>query len=70
PERYENKSGPKGRYAIKLQFYGHRSNVLGNETHAHVTIIVNAGTPRQEIIEKNLVLKQRKQIVEVTQLTL
>ncbi|MCA9520613.1 MAG: hypothetical protein KC609_06565, partial [Myxococcales bacterium] len=42
PERYENKSGPKGRYAIKLQFYGHRSNVLGNETHAHVTIIVNA----------------------------
>lgn len=70
PERYENKSGIKGKYAIKLQFYGHRSNVLGNETHAHVTIVINAGTPQQEIVEKNLVLKQRKQVVDVASFTL
>ncbi len=70
PERYENRQGPSGPYKIQLHFYGHRSNVLGNETHASVLIVLNAGTPQQEMFEKNVVLKKRGQRVDVTTLKL
>ena len=70
PERYENIGGRKGPYRVRLEFYGHRSNVLGNETHVSVSIVINAGTDQQRIIEKNFVLKRRKQIVDVVRLRL
>lgn len=66
PERYENVGGQDGKYNVRLKFFGHRSNVLGNETHANVVIVLNAGTAKQRIIEKNLVLKKRQDVVDVT----
>ena len=68
PERYENKYAPKGNYHVQLQFYGHRSNVLGNETHISVMIVRNAGTSEQSVEYKNLVLRKRKQVVSVAKL--
>jgi tetratricopeptide (TPR) repeat protein len=70
PERYQNIGGTSGQYKIQLHFYGHSSNVLGNETHASTIIVIHAGTPKQRIIEKNFVLKKREQIVNVAKITL
>ena len=70
PERYENKGGRGGQYTVRLKFYGHRSTVLGNETNANVTMIMNAGTKDEKIVEKNLVLKKRKEVVKVMTLSL
>ncbi len=68
PERYENRNAPAGTYHVQLQFYGHRSNVLGNETHISVMVVRNAGTSEQSIEYKNLVLRKRKQVVSVAKL--
>lgn len=70
PERYQNVGTRSGKYDVKLHFYGHSSNVLGNETHASVLIVVHAGTPEERVIEKNLVLKRRASVVSVTTLQL
>ena len=70
PERYENRKGQKGKYLVQMQFYGHRSNVLGNETHITASVILYAGTPQQEVIHKNFVLKRKKQIVTIARLKL
>ncbi|MCB9640083.1 MAG: VWA domain-containing protein [Myxococcales bacterium] len=66
PERYQIRKAPQGHYEVSLHFFGHRTNVLGNETHAIVVIVLNAGTPEQTIIEKNVVLKKRDARVQVT----
>ncbi|TNE43131.1 MAG: hypothetical protein EP343_34560 [Deltaproteobacteria bacterium] len=59
PERYENQTGKPGIYQIKLNFYGHSSNVFGNQTHATVVIVTHAGTPQQRTIVKNIVLNKK-----------
>jgi hypothetical protein len=70
PERYENKGGLGGEYKIQMQYYGHRSNTFGNETHVSVQIVINAGSKEQKLIEKNLVLRKRKQVVDIAKLNL
>jgi uncharacterized protein YfaP (DUF2135 family) len=70
PERYEHKSGIVGRYDIALHYFSHNTNVLGNETHASVQIVLDAGTHKQRIIEKNVVLRYRGQRVNVVSVTL
>lgn len=68
PERYENRQPPPGNYHIQLQYYGHRTNVFGNETHVSIILVQHAGTPEQSIVFKSLVLRHRKQIVDVARL--
>ncbi len=70
PERYEIRKAPQGSYKVQLHFFGHNSNVLGNETHASVLIVLNAGTPQQEMFEKNVVLKGSNTRIDVTTLKL
>lgn len=70
PERYEHTGNLEGKYNVKLHFYGHRSNVLGNETHASVVMVMNAGTPNERVVEKNLILKKRQSVVQVAELKL
>lgn len=70
PERYQNVGSLDGTYAVKLHFYGHRSNVLGNETHASVVMVMNAGTDQERVVEKNLILKRRRSILNVAELKL
>lgn len=70
PERYEHKRGIVGRYDVKLHYFSHNTNVLGNETHASVQIVLDAGTHKQRIIEKNVVLRYRGQRVNVISVTL
>jgi len=65
PERYENRSGRSGHYRVRLKFYGNSSNTFGNETHASVMVLLNAGTPQQMLIEKNLVLRRTNDSLEV-----
>jgi len=65
PERYQNIGGRSGTYEVKLHFYGHSSNVLGNETHVSILIVLNAGSPTERIIEKNLVLRESKEVVTI-----
>ncbi len=68
PERYQNVIPIPGTYRVQLKFYGHSSNVFGNETHISIMIVHGAGTPGQEIVYKNLILRKRKQIVDVARI--
>ncbi len=68
PERYESVGGARGRYTIRLHFYGNNGNTLGNETHVSVLIVTNAGTSKQRVREKHIVLRRNKEYVTVARL--
>ena len=70
PERYETRRGANGRYTVRLKFFGHSSNTFGNETHAQVLMVVDAGTPQQRVIERSVVLKRKNAVVRVAALDL
>lgn len=70
PERYINRSGKSGVYQVKLNFYGHSSNVFGNQTHATVVIVTHAGTPQQTTIVKNIILQKKATVRAVLKVKL
>ena len=70
PERYENREGPQGKYRVQIKYFGHSANTFGNETHAQVTIVLDAGTPTQKIIERSLVLRRKGHVQHVAWFTL
>ena len=48
-----------------LHYFGNNGNLLGNRTHALVSIVLYPGTKKQRRIERSVVLKRAKEKVKV-----
>ena len=65
PERYQVRQARPGVYRVLVHYFRPNPNLLGGETHVHVTVARYAGTA-QEVVERHtVVLKQHNQEVEV-----
>jgi tetratricopeptide (TPR) repeat protein len=70
PERYENSSPKSGYYKVKLHYYNQRTNTFGNETHASIMVVRNAGTRYQVITFKSAILRTAKEIQTIATIKL
>lgn len=65
PERFVAKKAMKGEYTIVLDYFSENPNLLAGETHVNVIITMHAGTDKEEVTRKTVILKKNKQQVEV-----
>jgi hypothetical protein len=68
PERYQIRTAKKGVYLIKVHYFSANPNLLGGETHVHVAITRNAGTPQEVVERKTVILKKKGEEVEVARI--
>ncbi len=65
PERYRIAKTKAGIYKVVVHNFNPNPNLLGGETHVHVVITRNAGTPRETSERHDVILKTPKEEVEV-----
>jgi hypothetical protein len=65
PERYRIANAKAGVYKVVVHNFNPNPNLLGGETHVHVVITRNAGTPRESSEHHDVILKTPKEEVEV-----
>jgi hypothetical protein len=65
PERYRIASAQPGTYRVLVHHFRPNANLLGGETHVHVTVTRFAGTPREVAQRHTVILKKRNEEVEV-----
>ena len=66
PERYQIARAKKGEYKVLVHYFRANRNLLGGETHVHVTVTRNAGTDREKVERHTAVLRREGEMVEVT----
>ncbi len=65
PERYRIAKAKPGVYKVVVHNFNPNPNLLGGETHVHIVITRNAGTPGEVSERHNVILKTPKEEVEV-----
>jgi hypothetical protein len=50
---------------IKVHYFAANPNLLGGETHVHVTVTRNAGTDREKVMRFTKVLRRQGDMEEV-----
>jgi hypothetical protein len=65
PERYRIARARPGTYKILVHYFRTNPNLLGDETHVHVTVTRHAGTPQETTQRHTVLLKEHNQQVEV-----
>jgi hypothetical protein len=65
PERYRIPNAKPGVYKVIVHNCNTNPNLLGGETHVHLVITRNAGTPREVSERHNVILKTQNEQVEV-----
>ncbi|MFO0880562.1 MAG: hypothetical protein U0840_24715 [Gemmataceae bacterium] len=68
PERYQIRHARKGEYQLLVHYYRANRNLLGGETHVNVTITRNAGTDREKVERRTVILKREGELVPVMRL--
>jgi uncharacterized protein YfaP (DUF2135 family) len=66
PERYQIRHARKGEYQLLVHYYRANRNLLGGETHVNVTITRHAGTEREKVERRTVILKREGELVPVT----
>lgn len=65
PERYHVRKALKGEYQVLVHYYRANPNLLGGETHVNVTITRHAGTDKEKVERKTVILKRESEMVPV-----
>ena len=65
PERYQIRKAPKGEFTILVHNFRRNPNLLGGETHVNVTITRYAGTDREKVQRRTVILSRDGEMVEV-----
>jgi hypothetical protein len=65
PERYHIPTARKGEYTIKVHYYRANPNLLGGETHVNVVITRHAGTEREKVERRTVILSREQEAKEV-----
>jgi hypothetical protein len=58
PERYHIRRAPKGEFRLYVHYYGENRNLLGGETHVSVTITRWAGTDKEKVERRTVILSR------------
>ena len=68
PYRANNQisKAPKGEFTIFVHNFRPNQNLLGGETHVNVTITRYAGTDREKVERRTVILQREGEMVEVT----
>jgi hypothetical protein len=65
PERYRVAKAQKGEYQVLVHYYRANPNLLGGETHVSVTITRHAGTDKEKVERRTVILKREGEMVPV-----
>jgi hypothetical protein len=65
PERYRIGRARPGTYRILVHYFRPNPNLLGGETHVHVTVTRRAGTPQEATERHTVILKEHNEQAEV-----
>jgi hypothetical protein len=65
PERYQIKDAKAGTYTVLVHYFSANPNLLGGETHVNVVVTRFAGTPRETVERRTVILKSRDELIEV-----
>jgi hypothetical protein len=65
PERYRIGKAQAGTYKVLVHYFRPNPNLLGGETHVHVTVTRFAGTPQETAQRHTVILKKHNEEVEV-----
>jgi uncharacterized protein YfaP (DUF2135 family) len=65
PERYRVGKAQAGVYKVLVHYFRPNPNLLGGETHVHVTVTRFAGTPQETAQRHTIILKKHNEEVEV-----
>jgi uncharacterized protein YfaP (DUF2135 family) len=65
PERYRVGRAQRGVYTVLVHYFRPNPNLLGGETHVHVTVTRHAGTPQEAVERHTVLLRKHDEQVEV-----
>jgi tetratricopeptide (TPR) repeat protein len=65
PERYQIRNARPGVYTVLVHYFRADPNLLAGETHVHVVVTRNAGTPQETSERHTAILKRQDEQVEV-----
>jgi hypothetical protein len=65
PERYHIAAARKGTYKVLVHYYRANANLLGGETHVSVVITRHAGTEREKVERRTVILRRDGEQVKV-----
>jgi hypothetical protein len=65
PERYHIRSAKKGEYHLLVHYFRANPNLLGGETHVNVTITRHAGTDKEKVERRTVILRREGEQVSV-----
>jgi hypothetical protein len=65
PERYQIAKAPKGEFQVLVHYYRANPNLLGGETHVSVTITRHAGSDKEKVERRTVILKREGEMVPV-----
>jgi hypothetical protein len=65
PERYQIAHARPGVYTVLVHYFRANPNLLAGETHVHVAMTRNAGTPQETSDRRTVILKRQDEQVEV-----
>ncbi len=68
PERYHIPTARKGEYKILVHYFSANPNLLGGETHVNVVITRHAGTDREKIERRTVILHRAEELAEVARI--
>jgi hypothetical protein len=68
PERYQIRKARKGEYQVLVHYYRANRNLLGGETHVNVTITRHAGTDKEKVERRTVILRREGEQVSVARL--
>jgi tetratricopeptide (TPR) repeat protein len=69
PERYRIGQAQPGTYKVLVHYFRPNANLLGGETHVHVTVTRFAGTAQEVARRHTVILKKHNEEVEVCTVT-
>ena len=68
PERYHIPTAQKGEYKILVHYFAANPNLLGGETHVNVVITRNAGTAKETVERRTVILRRQGEQVAVARI--
>jgi Vault protein inter-alpha-trypsin domain len=68
PERYTIRKAQGGEYRVLVHYFRPNRNLLAGESHVQVIITRFAGTPRETVERRTVILKKHDEAVEVTRI--
>jgi uncharacterized protein YfaP (DUF2135 family) len=67
PEEYQVKTAKKGRYSIRVNYYGDRYQKQQVPSFIKVTVYKNFGTPNQTVSVENLIMDHLQGTIEISE---